>query len=71
VDALGPYSVGSGDAFTAGWLAALARGDDVVIGLRRAGAAAAANARQPGQGEIDPADVAAFLAGFSVEPVGS
>ncbi|HEU0244417.1 MAG TPA: PfkB family carbohydrate kinase, partial [Candidatus Limnocylindrales bacterium] len=67
--ALGPYSVGSGDAFTAGWLVGLARGDDVVIGLRRAGAAGAANARRPGQGEIDPADVAAFLASFSVEPV--
>ena len=68
-DALGPYSVGSGDAFTAGWLAGLAAGDDVVIGLRRAGAAGAANARRPGQGEIDPVDVAAFLAGFSVDPV--
>ena len=68
-DALGPYAVGSGDAFTAGWLAGLAAGDDLVIGLRRAGAAGAANARRPGQGEIDPADVAAFLAGFSVDPV--
>ena len=68
-DALGPYSVGSGDAFTAGWLVALARGDDVVIGLRRAGAAGAANAKRPGQGEIDPADVTAFLASFRVEPV--
>ncbi|HEY3335111.1 MAG TPA: PfkB family carbohydrate kinase [Candidatus Limnocylindrales bacterium] len=70
-EALGAYAVGSGDAFTAGWLAGLAAGDDVVIGLRRAGAAGAANARRPGQGEIDPADVAAFLASFSVEPVQS
>ena len=61
--------MGSGDAFTAGWLAGLAAGDDVVIGLRRAGAAGAANARRPGQGEIDPLDVVAFLAGFSVDPV--
>ena len=61
--------MGSGDAFTAGWLAGLAAGDDVVIGLRRAGAAGAANARRPGQGEIDPVDVAAFLAAFSVDPV--
>jgi tagatose 6-phosphate kinase len=68
-DARGPFSVGSGDAFTAGWLAGLAAGDDAVIGLRRAGAAGAANARRPGQGEIDPSDVAAFLASFSVNPV--
>lgn len=68
-DARGAYSVGSGDAFTAGWLAGLAAGDDVVIGLRRAGAAGAANARRPGQGEIEPADVAAILPGFRVEPV--
>jgi 1-phosphofructokinase family hexose kinase len=68
-EARGAYSVGSGDAFTAGWLAGLAAGDDVVIGLRRAGAAGAANARRPGQGEIDPADVAAILPGFRVEPV--
>ena len=47
----------------------LAAGDDVVIGLRRAGAAGAANAKRPGQGEIDPADVAAILPGFRVEPV--
>lgn len=68
-DARGAYSVGSGDAFTAGWLAGLAAGDDVVIALRRAGAAGAANAKRPGQGEIDPADVAAILPGFQVEPV--
>ena len=68
-NARGAYSVGSGDAFTAGWLAGLAGGDDIVIALRRAGAAGAANAKRPGQGEIDPADVAAILAGFRVEPV--
>jgi len=68
-DARGAYSVGSGDAFTGGWLAGIAAGDDVVIGLRRAGAAGAANARRPGQGEIDPADVAAILPGFRVEAV--
>jgi tagatose 6-phosphate kinase len=65
----GPFSVGSGDAFTAGWLAGLAARDDVAIGLRRAGAAGAANARQPGQGELDPAEVTATLATFSVEAV--
>ena len=68
-DARGAYSVGSGDAFTAGWLAGLSAGDDVVIALRRAGAAGAANAKRPGQGEIDPADVAAILPGFRVDPV--
>jgi tagatose 6-phosphate kinase len=65
----GPFSVGSGDAFTAGWLAGLAALDDVAIGLRRAGAAGAANARQPGQGELDAAQVAATLAAFDVEAV--
>ena len=68
-EARGPYSVGSGDAFTAGWLAALAARSDVVIGLRRAGAAGAANARVPGQGEIDPAHVSALVSAFRVEPV--
>jgi 1-phosphofructokinase family hexose kinase len=69
-EARGPYSVGSGDAFTAGWLAALAAGSAVLIGLRRAGAAAAANARVPGQGEIDPAEVSSLVSSFRVEPVG-
>ncbi len=53
----GPYSVGSGDAFTAGLLAAMARGATLPDALCLAGAAGAASARLPGQGELDPADV--------------
>ncbi len=54
---LGPYSVGSGDAFMAGFLAALRREQDVAGALRLAAAAGAANALIPGQGELDLADV--------------
>ncbi len=53
----GPYSVGSGDAFLAGFLAGVSRGLPAPDALRLAGAAGAANARTPGQGELDPADV--------------
>ena len=53
----GPYSVGSGDAFLAGFLAGLMRGSSPADALALAGAAGAANARTPGQGELDPAEV--------------
>ena len=53
----GPWSVGSGDAFLAGFLAGLARGLAAPDALALAGAAGAANARIPGQGELEPADV--------------
>ena len=53
----GPYSVGSGDAFLAGFLAGVSQGLPAPDALRLAGAAGAANARVPGQGELDPADV--------------
>lgn len=53
----GPYSVGSGDAFLAGFLAGRSRGLPVDEALRLAGAAGAASARIPGQGDLDPADV--------------
>ena len=53
----GPYSVGSGDAFLAGFLAGLRRGSSPADALALAGAAGAANARTPGQGEFDPAEV--------------
>ena len=53
----GPWSVGSGDAFLAGFLAGLARGRPAPDALALAGAAGAANAMIPGQGELDPADV--------------
>ena len=53
----GHFSVGSGDAFLAGYLAGLARGLAPAEALPLAGAAGAANARTPGQGELDPVDV--------------
>ena len=53
----GPFSVGSGDAFLAGFLAGLARGLPPAEALALAGAAGAANARLAGQGELDPAEV--------------
>jgi 1-phosphofructokinase family hexose kinase len=62
----GPYSVGSGDAFLAGFLAAVARGRAPAEALRLAGAAGAANAQIPGQGELEPADVDRTLAVCSV-----
>ncbi len=64
----GPFTVGSGDAFLAGYLAGIARGMDPDGALRLAGAAGAANARIPGQGELDPADVDRTLDALEVSP---
>jgi tagatose 6-phosphate kinase len=58
---LGPYVVGSGDAMLAGLAAALAAGLALPEAARRGAAAACANALLPGQGELDPADVARIL----------
>jgi fructose-1-phosphate kinase PfkB-like protein len=57
----GPYSVGSGDALTGGFVAALIRGEDLPTALRYGAATATANALIPGQGELDPGDVARLL----------
>jgi 1-phosphofructokinase family hexose kinase len=57
----GPYSVGSGDALTGGFVAALFRGEDLPTALRYGAATATANALIPGQGELDPGDVARLL----------
>ncbi len=62
----GAFSVGSGDAFLAGFLAGVARGLTPDAALRLAGAAGVANARTPGQGELDPADVERALAALTV-----
>jgi tagatose 6-phosphate kinase len=53
----GPYPVGSGDSFLAGFLAGIAGGSPPSEAIRWAVAAGAANALRPGQGAIDPADV--------------
>ena len=63
----GPWSVGSGDAFLAGFLAGSSRGLAADDALRLAGAAGAANARTPGQGGVDPADVERFAGRLTVE----
>lgn len=51
----GRYPVGSGDAFLAGLVTGLERGDPWPDALRLALAAAAANAELPGAGRLDPA----------------
>ena len=57
----GPFSVGSGDAFLAGLLVALTGGQPLHEALAMAGACGAASALIPGQGDLDPADVARIL----------
>lgn len=53
VDVRGPYPVGSGDAFLAGLIVALDRGEGWPEALRTALGAAAANAELPGAGILD------------------
>lgn len=66
---VGPYSVGSGDALIGGFVSALTRDHDLVTALRQGAAAATANALIPGQGEIDPMDVARLLPRCEVTPL--
>ena len=68
---IGPYAVGSGDVLLAGFAVALGRGDELPDALRYAGAAAAANALVPGQGELDPSDIERLLPGCLVEHLDS
>lgn len=56
----GRYPVGSGDAFLAGFVTALDRGDDWESALRLGLGAATANAELPGAGTLDPARAAAL-----------
>lgn len=65
----GPFSVGSGDALIGGFVAALARGEDLPTALRQGAAAATANALIPGQGEFDTADVARLTPMYEVTPL--
>jgi 1-phosphofructokinase family hexose kinase len=65
----GPYVVGSGDAFLAGLAAGLAAGHPLPEAARLGAAAACANALRPGQGELDPADVARVAPGVTIAPV--
>jgi 1-phosphofructokinase family hexose kinase len=66
----GPYPVGSGDAFLAGLVVALERGDPWEAALRLALGAAAANAEAPGAGRLDPARALELAARAVVEPIG-
>lgn len=66
---IGPYSVGSGDALIGGLLAALIRNEDLPTALRHGAAAGTANALIPGQGELDPADVARLVPRCEVTPL--
>ncbi len=50
----GPYPVGSGDAFLAGLVSSLERGDGWVDAIALALGAATANAELPGAGRLDP-----------------
>lgn len=66
---LGAFPVGSGDSLTGGFAAALGQGLAVREAARMGAAAAAANALHPGQGRIDPADIARLLPGIAAEAV--
>jgi tagatose 6-phosphate kinase len=57
----GRFPVGSGDAFLAGLVTGLRRGDGVGSALRLASAAGTANALRPGAGRLSAADVTALL----------
>lgn len=54
---VGPYPVGSGDAFLAGLVGSLADSDDLELALRTAVACGVANALQPGPGNLLVSDV--------------
>lgn len=66
---IGQFSVGSGDALIGGFVAALSHDEDLPTALRHGAAAATANALIPGQGEIDPVDVARLLPMYEVTPL--
>lgn len=69
VPEIGPYSVGSGDAMVAGFVAALCRGAELPVALQQGAAAATANALVPGQGELDPTDVERLVPRCPVTPL--
>lgn len=68
---LGSYPVGSGDSFLAGFLSGTAGGGPASEAMRWAVAAGAANALQPGQGAIDPSDVARLRSVVSLTHLGA
>jgi len=66
----GSYPVGSGDSALAGFLAAIAAGATTEEAARHAVAAGTANALRPGQGSIDPTEVARILPAVTLEAIG-
>ena len=66
VGAIGPYPVGSGDAFLAGLVSGRDRGSDWPDALRLAVGAAAANAETPGAGRLRPERAAELAAATSI-----
>ena len=66
----GAYPVGSGDSALAGFLAAIAAGATTEEAARHAVAAGTANALRPGQGGIDPTEVARILPAVTLEAIG-
>ena len=67
---IGPYPVGSGDAFLAGLVVALARGDGWPVAMGLALSAAAANTELPGAGRLDPERARRLAGRARVEPLG-
>ncbi len=65
-DARGRYPVGSGDAFLAGLAAGVARGLSLPAALPLAAACGAANARIPGQGELERSVVGELVGRLAV-----
>ncbi len=66
---VGPYPVGSGDAFLGGLAVAVARGEPAVDAARLGSAAGIANAQVPGAGQLDASRVPAIVAAIAVEPI--
>lgn len=67
----GPYTVGAGDSFLAGFLAAVTAGAAEAEALAAAAAVAAANTLVPGAAEFDPARVPQLAERIRVERLGA
>jgi tagatose 6-phosphate kinase len=66
---VGPYTVGSGDAFLGGMATAIVAGSSLPDAAARGIAAAAANTLQPGAGWLDAAEVTRLLARVEVAAI--
>jgi 1-phosphofructokinase family hexose kinase len=69
VEGVGPYPVGSGDAFLGGLVLGHARGAAWPDALRLAVGAGAANAMEPGAGRLDPALARRLAGGATIEAI--